>query len=364
MNKQKVSSFQMGVLFFVFMTGSSVIFVPGPLIGKAGAGAWISLLLSGAVGFSILMMLLYLNRRFPGLDYIDYSRALIGNVLTVFFGLATISYLLQMQAAIVVGVGLFMVGAMMRETPMYAFTALIFLIAACTARAGIEVMARMFTLIMLATTFFIAIVLILAIPEYQPEQLLPILPKGLLPAVSGAYYTFGFPYSEVFLFGMLLPFVTGDKPGKKLLKSMSFAFGANLLALCTVTVCALMVFGPVSAASPFILYSVARLVEFQEIIQRIESIIGISLILGSFMKATLSLYVLSLFIAKLCRLKDNNTLIIPLALTGFLMGLVTYDSNTQWGSIVTGIHPLWTGLALFVPLLILTVVAVARLGKS
>lgn len=55
------------------------------------------------------------------------------------------------------------------------------------------------------------VVLLFAIPEYQPEQLLPILPKGLTPVMAGAYYTFGFPYSEVFLFGMLLPFAAGKK---------------------------------------------------------------------------------------------------------------------------------------------------------
>lgn len=112
------------------------------------------------------------------------------------------------------------------------------------------------------------------------------------------------------------------------------------------------------------LYSIARLIEFQEIFQRVESIIGMSLILGSYMKATLSLYVLSLFMAKLCGMKDNHVIIMPLALTGFLMGLVTYDSSSQWGHIVTEIHPLWTGLVLLVPLLVVMVVAMFRPTKT
>lgn len=364
LNKQKISSFQMSILFFVFMTGSSIIFVPGGLIGKAEAGAWISLLLSGTIGFAILIMLLYLNFRFSGLDYIDYSRKLIGSFLTIIFGFLTITFLLQMQAAIVIDVGLFMIGAMMRETPIYAFTILIFLIAALTARAGIEVMARMFTLIMPLTTFFVVIVLVLVLPEYRPEQLLPVLPKGLLPVAAGTYYSFGFPFSEVFLFGMLLSYTGEDQSNKQLLKAMSLSLGASLLALCTVTICALMVFGPVSAAGPFILFSIARLIEFQEIVQRIESIIGISLILGSYMKTTITLYVLSLFVAKLCGLKDNNTVIMPLALTGFLMGLVNYDSHTQWSSVITSVHPIWNGLVMFTPLLILTVVAKFRPTKA
>lgn len=62
-DKQTVSAFQMGVLFFVFMTGSSIINIPGALIGKANNGAWLSLLLSGGIGFLILACILFLHRR-------------------------------------------------------------------------------------------------------------------------------------------------------------------------------------------------------------------------------------------------------------------------------------------------------------
>ncbi|WP_338551571.1 GerAB/ArcD/ProY family transporter [Paenibacillus sp. KS-LC4] len=363
MNGQKVSPFQTAVLFYVFLTGATVIYIPGPLIGIAGTGAWISLLLSGAIGFLMLMMLFYLNRRFPDLDYIDYSRALIGNILTMLFGLAAISYILPLQASIVEGAGLFMVSAMMRETPIYLFSSLIFVIAACTARAGIEVIARMFVLLMLITTFFLFIVLVFALPEYQPEQLLPIAPKGLRPLAYGAYFTFGIPFAEVSMFGMLLPFVAGDKLKTKLHRSLSIALAASILTLCAMTICVLMVFGTTAAFNPFVLYSVARLIEFQEIIQRIESVIGMSLILGSYMKATISLYLLSLYMAKLFRLKDNNTLIMPLALCAFLLGLVTYDSNTQWNHFFMKFFPLWIGMVIVTPLVIVTAVAMLRPAK-
>jgi spore germination protein KB len=361
MPTQTISPFQMGVLLFVFLTGSSIIFVPGPLIGKAGTGAWMSLLLAGLIGCGITAMLLYLNRRFPGLDYVDYSRKLIGNVLTIFFGVLTISYLLEMQSAIVVGVGLFMTGAMMRDTPMYAFTLPVFVISALTARAGIEVMARMFTLIMLLTSFFVVSVFVLAIPDYQPEQLLPVLPKGWKPVLGGAFYTFGFPYSEIFLFGMLLPFAAGSSL-KQLSRSMWLAISASLLALCAASLCVIMVLGANAAAEPFVLYTVACLIEFEEIIQRIESVIGISLILGSYMKTTISLFVLNMFLSRLCGLKDSKALIMPLALVGFLMGMVNLDSITQWSGIVTNVHPLWTALVLLLPLLTLTIVAMLRPG--
>lgn len=354
--KQTISHFQIGLLFYVFMTGSSIINVPGALIGKAGNGAWISLLLSGAAGFCILFMLLFLHRRFPDFTYVEYSRKLIGNIPTVLLSILTIPFLLQMESAIVTDVGLFMVSSMMRETPMFAFTLSVFLISALTAKAGIEIMVRMFTIIVFSTFLLLASVYVIAIPDYELSFLLPILPKGIKPVLSGAYFTFGFPYSEVFLFGMLLPFVI-KAPVKKLSRTLMLSLGMNVIVLCLTSLCVIMVFGTYSAERPYALFAMARIVHFQEILERTESVIGMSLILGSYMKVTITLYVISLFVSQLFKLKTNETIIMPLALLGFLMGLVTFDGATQWINMVTVIHPVWGGLAFVMPLLLLTVVA-------
>ena len=49
----------MSVLFFSFMTGSSIVNIPGPLIGYAKNGAWISLLLSITAGVLFLSCILF-----------------------------------------------------------------------------------------------------------------------------------------------------------------------------------------------------------------------------------------------------------------------------------------------------------------
>lgn len=242
---------------------------------------------------------------------------------------------------------------------MYAFTFLIFAISAVTVRAGLEVMARMFTLTMILTAISILFVLFIAIPDYNPSLLLPILPKGIKPMLHGAYLTFGFPYVEVFLFSMLLPFVN-EGPTRKLAKTMMFALGTNIFVLCLSVLCAIMIFGNFAGEMPYVLFSLARIVEFQEIIQRIESIIGMSLILGSFMKTTITLYVLNLYLSQLFRLQNSQSLVMPLALMGFIMGLVTIDGATEWRRVVTTIHPVWTFTAFIIPLLLLTVISLFK----
>ncbi|CAM4380754.1 spore germination protein KB [Paenibacillus endophyticus] len=359
MDKQTVSAYQMGILFFVFMTGSSIINIPGPLIGKANNGAWLSLLISGAIGFLILAGILYLHKRYPGMTFVEYSRQLMGSALTAVFSVFTISFLLQMQSGIVNDVGLFMVSSMLRETPIYAFNFLIFAVSAVTVCAGLEVMARMFTLTMILITGCIILVLVIAVPDYDPAQLLPIMPKGIKPVLHGAYFTFGFPYVEVFLFAMLLPFVN-NRSASKLPKTMVIALGINIIVLCISTVCSIMIFGSFAGEMTYVLFSLARVVEFEDIVQRIESIIGMSLILGSYMKTSITLYVLNLFVSQLFGIAKSRALVMPLALIGFLMGLVSVDSATDWGRVVMAVHPVWSFTAFVLPLLLLLIISMFK----
>ncbi|MBD2872357.1 GerAB/ArcD/ProY family transporter [Paenibacillus arenilitoris] len=361
--KQNVNHFQMGLLFYVFMTGSSIINVPGPLIGKALNGAWLSLLLSGSLGIGILACILFLYRRYPDLTYVEYSRKLIGTTLTAILSILTVSFFLHMQSAIVVDVGLFMISSMLRETPIYAFTFLLMAVSAATAFAGIEVMARMFTLITAMTAYTIVFVFMLGIPDYDPTLLFPIMPEGIKPVLHGAYFTFGFPYVEVFLFAMLLPFVKKESSGK-LPKTMMAVLVFNIFTLCLSAICSIMIFGPFAGERTYVLFSLARVVEFQEIVQRIESVIGMALILGSYMKTTITLFVVSLYVSQLFRFKDHRTLVMPFALIGFLLGLVNFDSAMEWVGIVAVVHPVWGTAAFAFPLLLLTIVAMFKKEKQ
>jgi len=361
-NKQTITHRQMGLLFFVYMTGAAIITIPEPLISKAGSGAWLSLLISGGLGLCILSCVLFLHSRYPDLTYVEYSRKIMGTWLTAVTSIFPLSFCFHQLTGIFLEVDLFMISSMMRETPLYAFSFLLYMAAALTVRAGLEVMARMFMLIMLLSTFVIVVTLLLAMGNYHPEYLRPVMPDGIKPVFRGAYFSFGFPYGQPFLFAMLLPFAGKSATGETS-RSMIAALVLNIIALCVSVVCTSMVFGPLAGEITYSLYTAARTVEVQEIISRIESIIGMALISLSYMKASITLCYLSLFVSELLRLKDYRTIVIPVALLGFLNTLVGYDSLLEWGEIFGVINPVWVFLALL-PLLMLTALALFKKGKT
>jgi len=359
-NRETISSFQLGSLFFIFLTGSSIVNIPSPLISESHNAAWLSLLISGLAGVVMLAMLVALHQRYPGCDYVAISTRLIGKWATILIGLALpLPFILHIGTGIALDVGLFMTSSMMSDTPIYIFTSTILFVSALTAAAGIEVIARMFTLINSTMILFVLLVILLSIPDYDFANVLPIMPQGFRPVLLGAYTTYGFPYAELFLFVMIIPYVRADQR-KRVPAAMFRAITLNIAILIAVTMCTILVFGPMAGERKYSMFEVARTIEVQEILQRIESIIGMALIAGSYMKITITLYANHLLIARLFKLKDGRLIIPILAMIYMLNGISSYESNAKWGELVNYIHPLWGTFAFVLPLVLLFTVSLIR----
>ncbi|MDQ0900669.1 MULTISPECIES: endospore germination permease [unclassified Paenibacillus] len=363
MRKQKtVSSRQMATLFLSFLTGSSIVNIPAPLTGAAKNAAWMSLWMANGVGMLLLCCILYLHRKYPELTLIQYSQEAIGRILTVILVIPFFLMANMMLANVVVDIGGFFKSTMMRETPTYVFHFLILFTAAMTVRSGIEVMARMFTLLLITIFIFSAAVILMTLPSYRVELLMPLFPHGFKPVLHGAYIAYGFPYAELILFSMVLPFVRKDQ--EPLGKFMFAALLTSGLSLTLVIVCTIMALGPMSGNIKFSLFTLARLIELAEIIERVESVIGMTLIAGSYMKASIILFVINLGVSQLFRLPDEKTLIFPLAFFACMISLTLYRNELEAMEHVGTVWPLFITVTGVVPILLLTIVTALKSQRN
>ena len=208
---------------------------------------------------------------------------------------------------------------------------------------------------------FIILVLILSVQRYEIDHLLP---YSCRTASSQSYFAHisntGFPYVELVLMAMLLPYVRKeDRP--KVKKGMYLAL-----------VCEWFFFNRRNAqhnsgvrsngrGTKILMFEVARIIDLLEVIQRIESMIGVSLILTSFIKATITLFILNLTFTKLFGLRDDRILVFPLALICYLFSLHQIENGSApWIYSVSVIHALWATFSYLLPLLVVTAVAVIR----
>lgn len=257
-------------------------------------------------------------------------------------------------AYIVIGIGDFST-AMMMTTPEYIFNSLIFMTAALTMRAGIEVMARMFTLLLLIMYIGIIIVFFMISPSYHPEFLLPLMPKGFKPILYGAYQTVSFPFAEFLLFSMVISY-TSKKTRGKLGKLLFAALLINGLSVAVAVVCTIMVLGPTAGILQYSIFQLARLVDIADFLERIEAIIALSLIVGSFMKATIVLYVFTHALSKVLKLKDFRSLVFPVSLLSLLLSLTMFKNSVEFFQAVYVIRPLTFTVTVILPFLLLTII--------
>lgn len=349
-----VSSRQMATLFLTFLTGSAIVNIPAPLTGAAKNAAWISLWMANGCGMLLLFCVLYLHRKYPDLTLIQYSQQAIGRLLTVIIAVPFFLMATMMLALIVGDIGGFFKSTMMRETPTYVFHFFILFTAAMTVRSGIEVMARMFSLLLVMIFLFSAAVLLLTIPSYHVEFLKPLFPDGFKPVLHATYIAWGFPYAELILFTMVLPFVRKDQ--EPLGKFMFLALLISGISLTLVIVCTIMALGSTAGNIKFSLFTIARLIELVEVIERVESVIGLALIAGSYMKATIVLFAINLGLSQLFRLSDERILIFPIAFLVMLLSLTMFRNELEVMEHVGIVWPLFITVAGVIPILVLTIV--------
>lgn len=324
----RVKPSQMAALLLSFTTGSTIIFIPSPVIGAAGNGAWLSFLLSGAIGIILTGCVLFLHQRYPASSMVQFYEAIFGKWIAAGISILFIIVLILMAANVTLGLSSFFSITMMVDTKPYLFHFLILLSAALTAHAGIEIMARMFTLMLVFTYFTIAVILLCLLPLYDPWMLLPQLNEGIKPILHGAYIGYGFPYSEIYVFAPLMCFINTSKK-EPLGRFMIYAAVINVATMIAVSLCAFMVMGESAGTRKFVLYSMARLLEIPGIVERVESIAGITLIAGSFIKATIAIFSLSVTFSRL--IKSTNTRLFVFPLTGliFFLSMTMFPNEAE-----------------------------------
>ncbi|MFD0672820.1 endospore germination permease [Cohnella sp. GCM10027633] len=357
--KETVSAMQMSMLFLAYGSGSAMINIPSPLAGAAGSGAWISIAISCALGLPLVACMLYMHRLYPDLDFMQYGEKTLGKALMFVIAIPYLCAVLYMLALIVIDIGTFFSSTMLKETNTDAIRALFFFLAAVTARGGIEVMVRMFLLLTVFALLFVIVILFMAAPNYHPEFLLPIMPDGIKPILHGTYISYGFPFAEATLFAMLLQYVR-DRDRKALPKPMYAAMLVNGFMLMVCIACTIMAEGPLAGQLKYSIYQLARLIYIQEVIERVESVIGLSLIIVSYTKATIVLYVASRALSSWAKLKNDKLLVMPIAFVCMLLSWTMYDNETNFIEAVGVIWPLLDNVAFTAPMLLIVAVTVIK----
>ncbi|MBZ5752737.1 GerAB/ArcD/ProY family transporter [Metabacillus rhizolycopersici] len=355
MEKAKISVIQLFAMMFIYELGSALVVSYGVTAKK---DAWLAILLGICGGIVLFFIYYYLFRQYPNLPLTGYARKIFGKYVGWIIGLLYVIYFLYDAARNLRDFGDLLLTSTMTETPLLALNILIVLAICYVLNLGIEVLGR-------TTEVFIVILILLGLTgnlfvyfsgNVELHNLQPFLENGWKPILTTAFpLLIFFPFGEMIVFTMLLPYLNRPELAKKVWLSAVISSGLILSYTTSLDIAVLGVEEVERATFP--LLSTIGKVNLFEFIQRLDSLVVFTFLITMFFKISILFYVAVIGIVDLFKLKNHQQIVLPTGIILLFLSMAIASDFTE--HIEEGLniiqYPLHMPFMVIIPLFMLLV---------
>ncbi len=346
--KIKISSWQATALLTLNIISTAILFPPGFLPLLAGRDAWLSFLLSGVFGLSVVFLVVLLCSHYPGLNLLQIGEVVLGRFLGKLVGFAFVLFFIFMTVVIVLEFSDFMMTVFMPRTPLVVFNILMVLFSLYAVYLGLEVICRVSEATIIPILFFLLLTMIFMIGEVESSSLLPVLEAGIKPVMRGSLLFMGW-IAQAFLLGILYPHLVCPR--------QAFKIGIFVVAIVSFYMVAGAIFleGVLGSAQMarllYPLLSFTRLIRVGGFLERLEAVVILIWVFGQYIKISLFLYLSASSIRQVFGLADYRTFLLPLAVLITVLSLTVFSSSAELENFLKNTHsPFVLFFALLIPL--------------
>ncbi|MGN7407935.1 GerAB/ArcD/ProY family transporter [Sporosarcina sp. SAFN-010] len=357
----KISVRQFTILVILFLTGSSILLVPGIIAQVSKQDAWITAILG--VGISLLLVVLY-----NAVGSIEPSMTLVGMIEKVFgkwvgkiVTTVFLFFTLIISSELLYFVGSFMQVQIMPETPLIAFNLLFVSVVIIGVRYGLETIARFAEIIFPFFILLFILTVLLLSPNIEVQNVQPILetkPKQMIYSIL--LFVSIFSFSPIVLLMFFPNTVNNPQLAKKAFLKGTLIAG---IILIIVTLLTILVLGEKETSqSIYPTFSLAKRIEIGNFIQRLEMIVAFIWIVTLYFKIALYFYATVVGCAQLVNIKDYRSLTLPLGLIVVALSVIVHPNIVRAMEFNKGTWILFGAtLGVLLPLLLL---GVAKFKKN
>ncbi|WP_405175524.1 endospore germination permease [Paenibacillus sp. FSL H8-0261] len=343
----------------LFIIGTSLFM---GLPGKSGNSSWIALLFAISLTVPLLFIYARFHVLFPGKNLFDILIIVFGSIFGRVVSCMYIWYALHMGALVLRNFGEFSKTVALTETPMIAPMLCVGLLCIWVVKAGIEVIgrcAKLFLLLLLAEVLFIEI---LAIPKLKYHYLKPFLDSGWSPIFADTFGSFTFPFAEIVLFMGVFSHLPAKDSAKKILLSGLLISGGVILL---VSLRNLLILNPdIVQSLYFPSYVAVSRINIGDFLTRMEASSALGFVITIFIKASLCLYVASVGVAKLFKLKSYRSVVLQLGLIMVYFSRFIFKDIMEMQHFAYTIYPIYAlPFQVIIPL-VLWICAEIKVSKS
>ncbi|WP_019394512.1 GerAB/ArcD/ProY family transporter [Priestia filamentosa] len=327
MERAKISVIQLFSLMFIFNMGTAVVISYGATAGK---DAWLAILLAICGGVAIFFIHYYPFRQYPYLLFTEYIRKIFGEYLGWMLGLIYCLFFLYICGRNVREFGDLIISSTLAETPLLAINLTFILVICYVIHLGVEVLGRT------AEVFIVILIvlgasgnfLVLVSGDVDFERIRPVLEHGWKPILSTTFPTLiTFPFGEMLVFTMLLPYLNRPKLVKRVWLSAVILSSLILSWTVMLNICVLGL--ETMKRSTFPLLTAVGKVHLLEFIERMDVIVVFTLLITVFFKASVYLYGGVIGIANLFKVENYNHILLPIGIVVIFLSLVMSSSFSE-----------------------------------
>ncbi|QNK58303.1 endospore germination permease [Paenibacillus sp. PAMC21692] len=357
----EITSRQVSKLLYLFSVGSAALIVPTATVTIAKQDGWISMLLIVPVQYAIVLVYLALMRRFPRMTIAQYAEFIAGRWIGKSIALTFVFFFFILSTLVLRNMVDFMSKTVLPQTPTWFISGTFMIVILYGVFLGIETIARTGEILYIWSLFVLVIITLSLMNQVHMEFFEPVLANGLITPLKGMYPVLGFPLTECVFLTAILPMVK-ESEREKLNRGI---FGAVAVTGAITTLIVFLLIAVMGSGettrSPFAVYEMAKLINIEEILVRVEILFAVVWIGTVFVKLSLSVYVLSVLLGQVLGLRAYRPLVFPLCMLIAPLSLIIYRNgvhSTIFAMNVWTVYSVMQGL--FVPLLLLLAALLMR----
>ena len=361
MTKTKIGSLEAIMLVLTIVISHSSLALPNDVLTNYHSASIINIIYVSIFALLLVLLIVRLFKKFPGMDIIDISEYAGGKILKNLIGVVFITYFIVSSGFIL---RIFCESIKIIYYPMTNITFLIalFVIAVCIANSlNFNATIKANKIILPFALISIIFIFITNMSNFVPQRIFPILGNGFFKTFLLGLSNIASFDGIVFLY-FLPPLLKNPADFKKISIISTIITSIYLIFTIATLLLVFSLFTKIHQISP--LYNASRYIEFGTFFQRLESIFLLIwiMVFASYLSITLkfSTYIFQ----KITLLTDTKILIPVLGL--LLFGIALLPNNLAISQYYeTHIYPiLMLGISIFLSLSILIFANIFKKGVN
>ncbi|MDI6602400.1 MAG: endospore germination permease [Thermoanaerobacteraceae bacterium] len=215
-NNDNITPSQTTIFVISIIIGTGILSLPGNVSRVAGPDGWITVLLGGIASFLMAIPVAALSNKMDKSSFIGYMRSMFGPIVGSVFGTIYVVYFVFISSVILRIFADVLTTYIFVKTPEEFFIITMMLLTIYLILSGIEPTARTSEILVPISLFAIFFIHLIAIPNADFTELLPLLRTPLNKLLEGIYQTiFSFLGFEILL--IVSPYITDRKHGFRII---------------------------------------------------------------------------------------------------------------------------------------------------